>query len=153
VCHWNYYTIANSNLLQIFISAGCLRSSLLRHYHFFINNSVCGARRRLSSSVSSAIRFLFLDLTCFIVENVLSHTSYTFVFPNIECMFSAKSFSLRNLCLLTNFQKLSAVSNAVRSVHSYLKDYSCCNQNYIPIAGIGNWFDSRATLRGALFSG
>jgi len=31
--------------------------------------------------VSSAIRFLFLDLTCFIVENVLSHT---YVFPNIH---------------------------------------------------------------------
>jgi len=69
--------------------------------------------QRLSSSVSSASRFLFSDLTCFIVENALSHTH---VFPNIECIFSAKSFSLGNLSLLTNFHKLSAVSNTVNIV-------------------------------------
>jgi len=49
------------------------------------------ASGKLSSSVLSAILFLFLDLTCFIIENVLSHT---YVFLNIECIFSAKSFSL-----------------------------------------------------------
>jgi len=35
------------------------------------------------------------------------------MFPNIEYIFSAKSFSLGNSTLLTNFQKLSAVSNTV----------------------------------------
>jgi len=39
------------------------------------------ASRRLSSDFSSAIRFLFSDLTYFIVENVLSHT---YVLPNIK---------------------------------------------------------------------
>jgi len=58
------------------------------------------ASQRLSFSVLPAIGFLFLDSTCFIVENVLSHT---YVLPNIECIFSAKSFSLRNLSVLTNF--------------------------------------------------
>jgi len=53
----------------------------------------------LSFSVSSAIRFVFLDLTCFIVENVLSQTC---VHPNIDCIFKAKSFWLRNLSLLTS---------------------------------------------------
>jgi len=74
------------------------------------------ASRRLSSIVLSAIQFLFLDLTCFIVENVLSHT---YVFPNIKCIFSAKSFTLENLTLLPNFQKLFAVSNTVSIVHFY----------------------------------
>jgi len=54
---------------------------------------------RRSSSVSSAIRFVFLDLTCFMVENVLSHT---YVHPNIDFIFRAKSFCLRNLSLLTS---------------------------------------------------
>ena len=58
------------------------------------------------SSVKFSIRFPFLDLTCYIVENVLSHT---YVLPNIECVFSAKSFSLGNLSLLTNFQNVSWV--------------------------------------------
>jgi len=35
-----------------------------------------------------AIRFLFLDFTCFIAKDVLS---YKCVFPNIECIFSGKS--------------------------------------------------------------
>jgi len=38
---------------------------------------------------------LFLDLTCFMAENALSDT---YVFPSSECIFSAKSFSLRNVC-------------------------------------------------------
>ena len=65
------------------------------------------ASRRQLSSVWFAIRLLSLDLTSCIVENVLSHT---YVLPNIECMFSAKSFSLGNLSLLNNFQNLSWIS-------------------------------------------
>jgi len=56
--------------------------------------------RKLWSGVSSAIRFLFLDLICFMLENVLSHT---YVLPNVDRIFSAKSFSLGNLSYLTNF--------------------------------------------------
>jgi len=40
------------------------------------------------------------------VENVFSHT---YVLPNVERIFSVKSFNLGNLFLLTNFQKLSTV--------------------------------------------
>jgi len=40
--------------------------------------------RRLLSGVSSAIRFLFLDLTCLLVENVLLHT---YALPNAERIF------------------------------------------------------------------
>jgi len=51
------------------------------------------------------------------VENVLSHT---YVLSNVECIFSAKFFSLENLSLLTNFQKLPTVySNVVNIVHFY----------------------------------
>jgi len=42
-----------------------------------------------------------------------------YVFPNVECIFSAKSFGLGNLSLLTNFHKLSTVSNTVTIVHFY----------------------------------
>jgi len=38
----------------------------------------------------STIVLLFLDLTCLLVENVLSHT---YAFPNVERIFSAKPFS------------------------------------------------------------
>jgi len=41
------------------------------------------ASRRLSSSVSTALPFMFLDMTCFIIENVLSCTH---VLPNLECI-------------------------------------------------------------------
>jgi len=54
-----------------------------------------------------------LDLTCFVVENLFS---CTYVFPNIKCIFSAKSFSFGNLHLLTNFLKLSTVSDTVSIV-------------------------------------
>jgi len=69
------------------------------------------ASRRLVSTVLCALRFLFLDLACFMVEKVLSHT---YALPNMAYTFSAKSFSLGILSLLTNFQKLStAQPNAV----------------------------------------
>jgi len=41
------------------------------------------------------------------------------VFPKVESIFSAKSFSLENLSLLTNFQKLFTVSNTV-SIIAYI---------------------------------
>jgi len=50
------------------------------------------AIRRLSSSVSHAIRFLFSILICFIVEKVLSHTYVAYVFPNIECSLAELQF-------------------------------------------------------------
>jgi len=46
---------------------------------------------------------------------VLSHT----LFQNVKCIFSAKSFSLGNLSLLNNFQKLFAVSDIVSIMHFY----------------------------------
>jgi len=45
-----------------------------------------------------------------------SHT-HMYVF---ECIFSAKSFRLGNLSLLTDFQKLSAGSNTVSTAHTFL---------------------------------
>jgi len=41
------------------------------------------------------------------------------MFLNVECIFSAKWFSLGNLSLLTNFQKLCTVSITVTIVHFY----------------------------------
>jgi len=58
---------------------------------------VVEASLTLSCSLSPDIRFLFLDLTCSIIENVLSHI------------------------LLTNFQKFSAVSKTVIIAHFYEK--------------------------------
>ena len=70
--------------------------------------------QRQSYNISSAVRFLLSDKTCFIIiENVLSHM---YAFPHTECIFSAKSFSLGNLSLL---QKLSTVSKIVMIVHFY----------------------------------
>jgi len=71
--HWNYCTKTNRNLLHNSVSGMLVVEVSLTLC--FINISVSGiASRMLSSSVSSAIRFLFSELTCFIVENVLSHT-------------------------------------------------------------------------------
>jgi len=61
-------------------------------------------------------------LTCFIVENVRS--LHVYVFPNLERIFSAKSFSLGNLFMLVNFQKLFPVSNAV-SIAAYIFNKRC----------------------------
>jgi len=46
-----------------------------------------------------------------------------YVFPHFEGIFSAISFSLGNLSLLTNFQKLFTVSiPIVYNLHFYFKD-------------------------------
>jgi len=51
-----------------------------------------------------------------------------YVFPNVESIASAKSFSLGNLSLLNNFQKLSTVSNAVTILYICIKScYACFN--------------------------
>jgi len=83
VRHWNHYTISINNLLQI-SSVRCLWLRLLWHYRSFINTSMLEiASRRLCSGVASAIRFLFLGLTCFIVEKVLQ-TSSAFLARNLS---------------------------------------------------------------------
>jgi len=53
--------------------------------------------------------------------------SHMYMFPKVERIFSAKSFSLGNLSLLTNFQKLFTVSNSV-SIVAYIfinRCYAC----------------------------
>ena len=111
--YWKYYTIANSNLLQISISGMPVVEASLT-LSFLCLSMLVVASRRLSSSVSSTIRFLF-STWLLRVENVVSHM---YVLPNIEFIFSVKSFNLGNQSLLTNFQKLSTVySNAVNIVH------------------------------------
>jgi len=57
----------------------------LINYRSFINASVCGASRKLSSCVWFAVRFLFLDLTCFIVENVLTHVCVSIHRAHFQC--------------------------------------------------------------------
>jgi len=47
-----------------------------------------------------------------------------YVFPDLERIFSAKTFSLRNLFLLINIQKLFAVSNTV-SITAHIFNKSC----------------------------
>jgi len=86
------------------------------------------ASLRLSSSVKSAIQFLFycrFDLLH--RKNVRSLLLLIYDFPNIERIFSEKSFSLGNLFLLINFQKLFTVSNSV-SIAPYIFNeilYAC----------------------------
>jgi len=53
-----------------------------------------------------SISVFTVNLTCFNVENVRGLTHVLCVFPKVQLIFSAKSFSLGNIFLLTNFQKL-----------------------------------------------
>jgi len=58
------------------LSVGCLWSRCLWRYRSFIkSNMLVVASPRLSPSVWYAIRFLFLDLTCFMAETVLQTSS------------------------------------------------------------------------------
>jgi len=54
-------------------------------FSYIIANVSGIASRRLSSSVSSAIRYMFSELTCFIVENIAyTHPRHTYVLPNFQ---------------------------------------------------------------------
>jgi len=69
-----------------------------------------------------SISIFTVDLTCFNIENVRGITHVLYAIPNVQRIFSAKSFSLGNLFLLNNFQKLFTVSNAVTIVaHIFIK--------------------------------
>ena len=69
-----------------------------------------------------------LDLTCFNVENVCALTHLLCVFPSVQHIFSATSFRVGNLFLLTNFQKLFTVSNTVSIVaHIFIKRCYACS--------------------------
>jgi len=75
-----------------------------------------------------SISVFTVDLTCFNVENVRTLTHVLYVLPNVQRIFSAKSFSLANLFLLTNFQKLFTVSNTVTIVaHIFIKRCYACS--------------------------
>jgi len=64
---------------------------------------------------------------------VLSHM---YVFPHVKRIFIAKFFSLGNLSLLTNFQKLFTVSNTVSIVaYIFIKRCDVCST-----AGLSNLF-------------
>jgi len=58
-----------------------VKACLKWNYRFYIiANMLVVASRRLLTSASSAIPFMFLDLTCFIVKNVAySHTCMTYI--------------------------------------------------------------------------
>ena len=65
-----------------------------------------------------------VDLTCFNVENV----NVLYVSPNVQRIFSVKSFNLGKIFLLTNFQKLFTVSNTVAVVaHIFIKRCYACS--------------------------
>jgi len=65
-------------------------------------------------------------------KSIYSHTRTSYVFSKIPYMFSAKSFSLGSLSFLTNYQKLSTLSNEHR-YYLYIfitACYACVNENY-----------------------
>jgi len=117
VCQWNYCKIAIKSLLHISIGAMPVASmtlsfllKLLWHYRSCNNNNMLVVESRsLWSSASSVIRFLFVDLTCFVAENVFSHT---YVLPNAERIVSAKFFSLETyLCWLISRSSVQSAHN------------------------------------------
>jgi len=84
----------------------------------FINN------RPTSISKSATIVQCFVRHSIFVFKFDLLHlkncTLTHVYFPNIQCIYSAKSFSLGNLSLLTKFQKLFTVwSNTITVMHCY----------------------------------
>jgi len=120
--HWNYYTVA---IYYKSLSMSCRWSVILWLNRSFINTSVSGSKWRISSGVSSAIRLLFLVLSCFIVENVLLHT---YVFQNIECNFSAKYFRMRNLsCWLISGWSLQSSLTLLKLYVLIKRCYACSN--------------------------
>jgi len=86
------------------------------------------ASRKISSSPVFRAHFDFrfrFGLLNAVVETFLSHK---YLLPSHECIFSAKSFSLENLSLLTKFQKLPAVYAPLGvGTFAYLKGYIYCN--------------------------
>jgi len=92
---------SNENILQIWLW-------FLWHYCSYIKTSLVASRRPLSSGLS-AIRFMFLDLTCFVHSRKYSLLSHMYVLLNAECIFLAKSFRLGNLFMLINFYKVFTV--------------------------------------------
>ena len=71
----------------------------------FINRptNVIGSKSETIVQCSACHSISDFTFTCFIVENVYSHVCIS------KHIFIVKSFSLRNLFLLTNFQRLSTV--------------------------------------------
>ena len=75
-----------------------------------------------------SISDFIVDLTCFNAENARGLAHVLYVFPNVQRIFTAKSFSLGNLFLLTNFQNLFTVSNTVTIVdHIFIKRCYACS--------------------------
>ena len=116
---------------------GCLWSRLPWQYRSFITTSASGIVQCFVCHSICVFRFDLFHRTKF---------THAHVCVSIECNFSAKSFSLKNLSSLTNFQKLCAVSNNVCIVHFYWK-MVCLFQLQLPIVGNGHHFGWRATLR------
>jgi len=81
----NYYTIVKSNSLQSLL-VGCLWSRL--HCCSFVSTSVSGSKLETVVHCFVCHTFLFFELTCFLVGNVLSHT---YVLANIKCILMQNS--------------------------------------------------------------
>ena len=116
---------------------GCLWSRLSRQYRSYINTSASGIIQCFVYHSIFVFRFDLLHRRNF---------PHAHVCVNIDCNFIANSCSLKNLSSLTNFQKLSAVSKTVSIVHVHWK-MLCLFQSKLPIAGMGDQFGWRATLR------
>ena len=120
-------TVPKSKLLQISVSGMPAVEASLKLYRSFGNTSVSGGKSEtmVLCFVCHYIYVFTVDLTCFIVENVrtLAHVCVS----ERRAHFNAKYFSLGNLSLLTNFQKLFTVTNTVSIVvYIFIKrSYAC----------------------------
>ena len=100
----------------------CLGPRLFVYQSFNINFNVGSgkSKTRIQCFISHLICF---DFICFIVENVHSH-----IYSTYYRTLSAKSLSLGNLSLQTNFQKLSWFSS-----HSLSRNSGMCVSTLISI--------------------
>ena len=127
--HWNYHRIA---IYYKSLSVECLWLKLLWHYRSFNNTSVSGASRRLSTSVSFAIRFLFSDFTSFIVENVLYSQSHTRM-----CFQTSSAFLVQNLLVLEIYLCWRISRSSLQSLTPLamyifiIRCYAYSNSNYL----------------------
>jgi len=76
VGHWNYHTIANIAIYYKSLCVWCLWSRLFWHYRSFINTNVSGSKSETIVQFSACHPISVSDLTCFIIENVLSHVYF-----------------------------------------------------------------------------
>ena len=124
ICYIHLFQISNS---EIWLKVTWCNQHKFLSSRFYVSSNLCGSKSEIILQCFVYHSIYIFGLFCFIVENVLSHT---FVLPNIEWIFNAKSSREICFCWLTSRSPLGFNFFESKNWSNWSSQSYCWNSGY-----------------------